>query len=278
MGNLAVILFQGLFGLPGTGGIVAGGLGVIATIAGGLFGLFGGAVASNIKAALEGLRQAIIDGLGVLRDFGIAIAQALGKVWGAAHDAWERVIKPIGGTLWKLLKRVRDLWGKFLVPLLTWLAKLRRWILDLYVRYLRPLIYILQRMRQITAILRALHVPGAARIDALLGRIQGKLLAPMLYVLRVSALFGPWMNLLLRADLILQLPIWLRSLVAYQGSATNLWYDSQTRPLTASELADSAADAVSPPAGYGLAAFQAESTSGAGPMMDRYNAARGRMD
>ncbi len=271
------LLAQGLFGLPGIGGIVAGGLGVIATIAGGLFGLFGGAVASNIKAALEGLRQAIIDGLGVLRDFGIATVKALGKVWTAAHDAWERVIKPIGGTIWKLLKRVRDLWGKFLVPLLTWLAKVRRWILDLYVRYLRPLILILQRIRQITAILKALHVPGAARIDALLGRIQTKLLTPLYYLLRLSSLFGPWLNLLLRADLILQLPIWLRTLVAYQGFSTNLWYNSQTRPLTAAELADSAADAVSPPAGYGLAAFEQATETQSGPVYDRAVAARGRM-
>jgi hypothetical protein len=210
----------------------------VITVIGALFKLFGGGVSSAIKQAFEGIRSAIAQTADVIMRFAWRIARALGFAFNALHALYVRILRPMLDWVKNLADRIVRLIDKILRPYYEWLRQMRRILLDLYERYVRPVLVVIQTMRRVLAILAALRIPFARKLDARLAKLQQKILAPLLFALRRLNHMGGWINLLITARYLLQRAVLLNSLYAMQGAWTVMWWNAQAR------ASDPQADAV----------------------------------
>jgi hypothetical protein len=185
-------------------------------------------VSSAIKQAFEGIRSAIAQTSDIIMRFAWRIARALGFAFNALHALYVRILRPMLDWVRNLADRIVRIIDKVLRPYFEWVRQMRRLLLDLYERYLRPVLVVIQTMRQVLAILTALRIPFARKLDAKLARIQQKILAPLLYALRQLNTMGGFINLLLTAKYLLQRAVLLNSLYAMQGAWVKLWWNAQT--------------------------------------------------
>ena len=201
----------------------------IVTVLGALWRLFGGGVSRAIKQAFEGVRSAIAQTADVLLRFAWRIARTVGHVFSALHALYVRILRPMLDWVKNLADRIVRLIDKILRPYYEWLRQMRRILLDLYERYVRPVLVVIQTMRRVLAILAALRVPFARKLDARLAKLQRKILAPLLFALQRLNHMGGWINLLITAKYLLQRAVLLNSLYAMQGAWTVMWYNAQAR-------------------------------------------------
>lgn len=212
------------------GGIVSG----VIQILGSLLGIaFGGGAAGQLEQQITQLRdqtaQAMHRTLALLTDALIA----LGALLGLLHDLWNGLQQWFLG----LLKLLRDAM-KWLVTvgipeLVKALRNLRKILDDVYRKYIRPTLVYLQLVRKYLAILRLLHVPFARQLDVWLVRIQARIMAPFLYVLRTLNGIGSWINVILTAGGLLQKPVFVNSDYAYLATWVNLWWAGQSSQMGA---------------------------------------------
>lgn len=217
---------------------------IILTIIGGLFGgLFGGSDAGALNKGLTDLRQALADGLSKATRFAWSIAFAFGTLLQTLHDIWVRFLD----AMWNLLKRIgaalEKLITEVLPKLLKLLHRLRELLQVIYKKYIRPLLNYIQIVRRYLAILRIFHVKWAAKLDGWLVNIQGRIIGPYLWVLRTLNGYGQWINVILTAGAVIQRPVFLRTMYAYQQDWVNLFWAGQA----------TANGATSPPSGTPIA-------------------------
>lgn len=201
-------------------------------------GVFDGiTVAAEIQAVIQALitiLQAIVTALAAIVT---AIAAAVKAVLAAAQKIYESVIKPIINKIEAITSKLGQILDQILKPYLDLLQRIRQAILNIYRMIFLPIISAIQRIRQALALLKILHVPGVAKLDAALQRIQGKLIGVITQLLnRVNDHSGLF-NILLTARMVFQHGVFLNSAYVYQGQLQQLWWDGQTRYLTPDEQA-----------------------------------------
>jgi len=204
------------------------GVGAIISILGGLFGgLFGSGGAQQIQNDLRGLRDAMSRAIDTVSRYATKIARALGALLSAIHNIWVGFL----GELWNIVKylmvALRWLLREGLPRLVLAVRNLRRLLDDVYQRYIRPALNYIQLVRRYLAILRALHVPFADKLDRILVRIEGRIIAPYLYVLRTLNGIGGWVNVIVTGRGTIQRPLFLRTMYAYQADWVNMWWAAQ---------------------------------------------------
>jgi hypothetical protein len=209
-------------------GAIVFGVIVVAQILGTLFGgVFGGTDWNAINAAITQLRNQLSGAIDEVGRFAWSIAYALGKLLGAIKDIWISFID----QLWSLLKRI---WQKLvniiqavLPQIVQALKNLKKWLDWIYVKILRPILNYIQILRRYLYILRLMHLKIATRLDGILTRIQGRIIGPYLYVLRMLNGYGGWINVILTGGLTLQRPLLINTLYQYQADWINLWWTAQ---------------------------------------------------
>ena len=234
-----------------------------------LFGLFRGKVSKNIREALEGLRGAIYDIGQKLMRLGVRLSRTIGKLLVVVHKIWVRVLDPMLDEISRIAERVTRVIDRVLRPYLEFMLRVRQAILDIYERYVRPVVVVIQRMRQVVAILRLARVPFAKKLDDFLVRLQTRITAPILEALRRTTLFAPWINVLLTSKMLLQRAILLNSSYAYQGSLTNLFWNSQQQGIDPRVQARQAAEAAPPAPEAALRAGFDAALLDVGPLAER---------
>lgn len=215
-----------------TGGAVSGAgslasigavLGPIGAIVGGIIGFLGGIFGgggvpkavgdaiTDLRAGVKKLADAVAAKIG-------QVAHALSPIFQALSKIWTKVLKPLLTWLSKLAAKIKRIYDRILKPYLDALKRIRKIILDIYEKYFRPIIRIIEGFRQVLAILKLAHVKFAEDLDRKLQQLEGKLLTPIYTALKYVNVLGAWLNILLRADLVLQQVIFLRTLGAYKTS------------------------------------------------------------
>ena len=214
--------------VPGPDPATTGILTAVVAVLGALWRLFGGGVSSAVKHALEGMREAITEVGRHLLNFALRLARALGRVYATLRKLWDLVLKPVFAQVAKLVDQMQRLIDRILKPYLEVMRRIRAIIFDIYGRYLGPLVESIQKVRQAMAILRHARVPFAKKLDEQLVRIQVKLLAPISALLQRTNEHSGFINILLSARMILQRPIFTRSMYVYRRSWIAQWWNEQT--------------------------------------------------
>jgi hypothetical protein len=195
-----------------------------------VFSILGHGMSKEVKQAIEQLRSGIKDVFNILMGFIWTMSHIARWILNALRQLWENVLKPLIDDINDLISRVGQIINKVLPKYLDLIQKIRKHILEIYVRWFVPVIRVIQQIRVMLSILRLLHVPGVAALDAKLAKIEGKLIGVIQQVLyRVNDHSGLF-NILLTARLTLQRGILLPSFSESRGSFINAFYNYQSQP------------------------------------------------
>ncbi len=244
----------------------------IIAILSGLFGIFSGSASENIARPLQQIRDGIVRTAGVLQRFTHAVAFALGSVIQTIQRAWVRVIRPILERVRRIAEQIDRLINRVLRPYYDQIMRIRKAILDIYERYFRPVVEVIQAMRRVVAILRIARVPFARELDAFLVRAQAAVMRPINELLRRTSELGGWINILLRAKMVLQQAIFLGSTRAYAGGWIRQFWAYQDTSIDAAGRDYVARHGRLRPDAESEAEFTAGIVHRAGPMWERHQA------
>lgn len=246
------------------GGPVGFVVGSVADLVLGIFGLFSGGIPKAVAAALGVLRDGLAQLAKELIHIGQLLAKALAAILAALQKVYEKVIKPILDEVAKVGAKIAKIIDKVLKPYLNFLQRIRKIILDVYKRIFLPIITTIQQMRKALALLKILHVPGVAKLDAKLQKVQGKLIGVIDKLLQKTSDHAGLLNTIITAKLVLQRGVFMNSAYSYQGQLQRLWWDGQTRDLTDAENATIAATAAQLNSGADVQALQTLLATGSG--------------
>lgn len=214
---------------------------ILGKILGGIFS-GGGTDLSQIQGQIDGLKQDMSTAVAKLTRFAWTALNALGKLLQFVHDLFVGLLAAMWELLKKLAKVIDDLIHGLLaqvVRMLAWLWNtalpavvhaiqvVRKVLNDFYVKYMRKALVWIQLARRYLQILRLFHIKWAAKLDADLGFIVSSILGPYLQVLRYLNNFASWVNIIVNAKLILQRPVFINTMYAYQKDWVNMFWASQ---------------------------------------------------
>jgi len=240
----------------------------------GLFGgLFGGTDWTSVNNSLKQMRDTLSAVADATARFAWDVAVALGKLLQMLEQAFIGFFE----YMWELIKRLWKYIEKIVSAVLPQLAqaitKTLEWLKKIYHDYLRPLLNWIQILRKYLVILRLMGLKIATKLDGILGKIQGRIFGPFLYVLQMLNQFSSWYNVLMAFDLTVQRPIFLRTMYKYQGDWINMFWQAQGAKLPAG---GGVPPAVTPPAnGQEITDFQQYVATGSGPYLAIVTEAQG---
>lgn len=204
---------------------------IFATIIGGLIGLFHGssgeATVTRLAGVVQNMGQFLLQLATTVADVSTRSVHAetqgghlfdriLGGVLGPIINALASVIR--GGAA--------DL-GKLFGPLTDSIKKLVNVARHIYDKWLRPILHAIDVARQILRVLESFHLKWAAEADAALGRLEGKLSAPLLLAIRKLNEVSGVVNRIVTFDGALQRVTLLKSMVKHAPCVNNVWWNSQ---------------------------------------------------
>jgi hypothetical protein len=179
---------------------------------------------------ISALQQVLGGAVGDLKSLAGLIINGIGQVLGALTLLWTTILKPLLSAIQKLMKRISDIIDKVLKPYLQWMKQVRALILDIYNRFVRPWIVLIQRVRRVIAIFRLLHIHVLDGLDKQLAKLEGKLLKPIIGLLRQVNGIGNWISFILDLRLLLHRGLLLGSATANKGGLVNIFYNAQMPP------------------------------------------------
>lgn len=251
--------------IPGGGGWV----GLAINILGSLLGIsFGGGAVSQLEQQITQLRDQATQALHAITGLAVDIARTLGALLTWLHDLWTGLMQSILNFLKLIRQALKWLVQTGIPALLKALRNLRKLLDDIYRRYIRPVLQYLQLIRRVLTILSLFHVRFAAKLDQWIASVEGRIIGPFLYVLRVLNGFGSWVNLIVTAGGIIQRPVFINTMYAYQRDWANLWWAGQSASMGAGVPPTPGAPAAPRPPQLIAADFKALATANAGPYAD----------
>lgn len=213
------------FGITGVAILVTSALGWLG-------GLFKGRVDANVKRSLEGLRTqigaigaAIVDGLawlgGKLASGLAAVKRFIARVFGPLFEWAKRMVQRLG--------RVLD---RILGPIIDFLDRVKDHLWTIYRDFIKPVLDVIEFLRFPLRLLASFGVDWAKRLDATLANLEDWIVDQFTYALgKVNEAIDA-INMIIDVNGLLKRAPFLRSLLRDLYYTSNLWWNSQTRPLT----------------------------------------------
>jgi len=228
-------------------------------------GIFGGTDWNAVNAALTKMRAVLTEVADSTARFAWTVAVALGKLLQMIEQAFIGFFE----YMWELIKRLWKYIEKIVSAVLPQLAqaihKALDWLKKIYHDYLRPILNWIQIARRYLLILRLMGLKIATKLDAILGKIQGRIFGPFLYALRMFNQFSGWYNVMLAWDLTVQRPIFIRTMTKYQGDWINMFWQAQGANLPAGGGITAPPPGGPPPNTQEISDFQQYAATGTGP-------------
>jgi hypothetical protein len=268
----------------GGGGDIGGGIGsvlssigstaleyipIIGPILGSLFGMFfGGSNTDQLAKAVKTLSDQVAQLGDNLTRFIWKVANGLGGLWQAIAETWDNFFD----ALWKYMKQLwcllECITSKIIPCLIKVMRDMRKYLDWIYQHILKHMLNWIQKARKVLQILKALHVPFAAKLDRIIGQIQSAVFGPFLMLLQWFNTYGSWINTILSWDLTIQKPIFLRTMQKYQGDWINIWWNAQTGAGGAAAGQGSLSDGATRSWQQDQADFHQYVTTGTGPFAE----------
>jgi MFS family permease len=201
---------------------------IIGPILGALFGsLFGGTDLSQVTKQLNLLSQQLGQLGDTLTRFAWSIGFALGELARAIAEIWDNFLDALWDHLKQLWKLVWCEVSQVIPKIIQIIRDMRKYLDWIYKHILQPMQKWMQRARAVLVLLKALHVPFAARLDKILTQIQSAVFVYLYPSLRWFNIYGSWINSILTWDWTIQRAVFQRTMFKYQGDWINLWWTTQ---------------------------------------------------
>ncbi len=201
---------------------------------GGGFDFFGG-VSGFFQRIFNAFQAFIIDVINfILRVLSVVVAvlRAVIIFLGKAFEAVFRGVKHVISDI--VHGRFLHLWEDYLkikAKLKAWFDKHLRWLLELRRRFdewfrrtIVPILNLLQRIRRVLAIFRVFHLKFAEKLDALIGRLESKIIRNVLVLRQKVNEISTIINLILDPSLVIRNVPLLRSIWTALDDITRLFF------------------------------------------------------
>lgn len=250
--------------------------GIILGIVSGLIGLFkgssGSADVSRLTNVVQNMGQLVLSLASTLADFTARSVHTDTQSGNIFEHLLTGVLGPIINALASVIRGGSSDLAKLFGPISDSLKKLLGAVRHLYDTWLRPLLKFIDTTRQILRVLEAFHFKWAAAADAALGRLEGKLSAPLLLAIKQLNLVSNQVNRIVTLDGALQRVTLVRSHIKHAACINNVWWNSQASPAAANDGATVAPFETTTAPSDVLLAWKASDGAGAGPYDDTVNA------
>ncbi len=159
----------------------------------------------------------------------------LGKVWKGFTKGLKHVLSDI------IHLRFVHLWLDYLrliARLRAWYEKHFKWLIDLRKRYdewfrttIVPILNLLQRIRRVLAIFRIFHLKFAEKLDALIGRLESKIIRNVLVLRQKVNEISTIINLILDPSLVIRNVPLLRSIWTALDDIVRIFFHTTLRRI-----------------------------------------------
>lgn len=173
-------------------------------------------------AAVAALAGATADAVDVIKSVAGLILRGITSMLTLIGLIWSTILKPLLEAIQKVLQTIAHVLDKVLKPYLDWMRQMRKIILDLYNRFIRPIIVVIESLRRIIHLFQLLHIHIFDRLDRNLAYIEGKLLKPIIDLLRRTNTLGNWVSFIINVRGFITRGLLLGSLQQQRGGAFNL--------------------------------------------------------
>lgn len=215
-------------------------------------------------------------------NFIIAVAGAIGRALLATFKAlkplWTRVLKPGLKHLGRLTARFLELFDRVMRPIYKVLHRIRAILNSIYERFLLPVIALIQVIRVMLSFLRITRIGLFRRLDEKMAALQGKLFAPIAFLLRQTSVIAGHLNLVMTARFFLQRLIFLNSSIRHIDDTLKIWWEAQRGGVTDAERSRLAAAAEVPTREQTLEDWDQAVEEDTGPLAEAAAAARETWD
>jgi len=195
--------------------------GLISTIIGGLVSLFGGGASgadiAKISQRLDSMGTFVLQLAQTLATYTTRDTHLSALDGGLFDKVIGGVLGPIVNALAALIRGGSTDLGKLFGPISSALTKLLNTVRHIYQAWLKPILHVIDVTRQVLRVLAAFHLQFAAALDAQLGRLEGKLTAPILALQSKINELRNVVNNIVTLDGALQRVTLLQSMVKHAG-------------------------------------------------------------
>lgn len=243
----------------------------LAAVFAAIFG--GGPSAQQLQSEINTLASNLGQAVDTVKRFAWTVATGLGA---ALNALWQHV-QCLSKKIWDYVKKLAEdfvtLVTKALPNIMSAIRKIRQVMRDIYKNWIGPLLAWIQLARKYLAILKLFHVKWAGAADKWLVTLQTRIIGPYLYVLSAINGVANWVNVILTAGAILQRPVFINTMFAYQQDWINMWWQAQQAGPPASTLPGAPPSTPPPTPAQSTAEFQQYVQSDTGPIADQAAAA-----
>lgn len=164
-----------------------------------------------------------------------AIAGALRATFNALKPLWTKVLKPALKHVGRITARFLELFDRVMRPIYKVLQRIRAILNLIYERFLLPIIALIQVIRVMLSFLRITRIGLFRRLDEKMAALQGKLFAPIAFLLRQTSVIAGHLNLVMTARFFLQRLIFLNSTIRHIDDTLKIWWEAQRGGVTDAE-------------------------------------------
>lgn len=165
----------------------------------------------------------------------VSLAQ---RAWSFLEGLYTELLAPAWRHFWRLLDAARAFLDRIMRPILRVLFRIRQIVLDVYDRFVRPVLDTIDAVQQALRMLSSLGVEWARRLDAQLSKLEERITAPFLLVLRKVNEVINIVNRITTANGLFQRLALVRSIERDMVYVSRSFYRLTTRHQTPEELAD----------------------------------------
>ncbi len=184
-----------------------------------------------IVAVINFILQALAVIVAVLR----AVILFLGKAFSVVFKGIRHVISDIVHGrflhLWEDYLKLKAKLKAWFEKHLGWLLRLRQAFDQWFRRTIVPILNLLQRIRRVLAIFRVFHLKFAEKLDALLGRLESKIIRNVLVLRQKVNEISTIINLILDPSLVIRNVPLLRSIWTALDDITRIFFHTTLRRI-----------------------------------------------
>lgn len=242
----------------------------VALVVGWVISAFTAIGEAAVTVAITIAQAAVMIGTAIAH-FALAVAHVFVKVYGFVGKFWTGVLRPFVTKVWEHLARF-ERWLKDTVgPVLKFLDRVRLEFRKFYERWFRPIFDTIDAVRGTLRVLGLLHFEWARQVDAKLGELENRIMAPLRAVMVRLNEVSDWLNRIVTLDGLLQRKALIESMWRDAALGLNIWWRSVHRPMTAEKRAEYERRADARPLAAVVSDLQAYAEHQGGPDATRIN-------
>lgn len=179
----------------------------------------------------------------IIAQFAVKVAGVMVQVYNLFGRFWAHVLRPFVSWSWRSVLRLEGWLQRTFNPVLRFLQLVRTRLLEIYTKWFRPIFDTIDAVRGVLRVLGSFHIKWALALDAKLGDLEDRMLAPIRLALAKINEASDWINRIVTFDGLFQRLTLLASLWHHVGDVWGVLLSHNPEGTSAAANAAAAARA-----------------------------------